>query len=377
MQECGQHPETFIMDTGVRVNDGKWHHVVVCFSFSGEAATAPTNTGGGTGATAPPAPGTSPPPQSGNSSASGAIFSQATGPAGTPPYPGTYGQYSGPKGEFEFGGLTNPGAPYEEVGKYGPADGGEIKSACRAWIAIDGKTLKGKALNHSGAWNTLLGKNGGQKLIDALHPHAILPPNAFLAPMAEVRSQMMTSGTQWERDYRTLLGGATGPAAIIGVTHEKRQQDYDRPVYDYTPTALPTFGMPISIPAGVGFGSPKDGSATDWNEETEMAELQIWANKTIDLDVPKNILLFITKDGEPEVNFKAVEKVLGKPEIRLHGSGNWKNGNNTGTLGYKITGSGRTRKKKKIPEGQFKFKGKIDRKLPDPEIKDYKPPGTT
>jgi len=379
--ECAQHPEAFVMDVDVFVGDNKWHHLLLSFDLGGGDPLDPTplqpggggdatdtgggdgggggdDTGGGGGDDAP-------------LSLGGMVNASATGPAGYPPHPGTYGQYSGSNGEYALNPISNDprisGAPFEDCGVYGYADGGTITSACRAWVAVDGKNIKGKSLNHAGAWNELVQK-GGQALLDTLDPNAILPPNAFLIPFAEIRSSMTTSKTAWEREYRTILGKFTGPACRISVTSEPRRLDYARPSYEFTPGPLPVGGQPIAIPAGKMFGEDK------WNTHVYTAELQIWANKTIDTSVKSNIELFITDEGEAEVNFRKVEAVLGKPEIRLHGSGNWKKGRNTGSTGYTTDDND---KRSPNEAGQFDPVDKIIRHYPDPKIPVADPEGET
>jgi len=355
MLEFGQHPEAFVMDTGIDVGDGEWHHVLISFDLSGGAASSPSSSGGGSGGS-----NLGSPPTDGSSGSTGAVNAEALGPAGRAPLPGPYGQYSG------WGPADVTAPPREDVGKYGYAEDGKIDSKCRAWVAIDGKNLTGKRLNHSWAWRhceRTTSKSGktGKAVLATLDKNAILPPNAFWAPLREIRECMVTSLTRWERFYRTHLGGVTGPAAIISPSNEPRRLDYNRPNYEFTPGPLPVAGMPIGIPVS--------NTIKNMGEVVFMAELQIWANKSLDTSKMDNVRLFLTEKGEPEVSYKKVERVLGKPEIRLHGTENWKSGKNTGSTGARTVGSGGMRKKEMIAAGQFEPDGTIKRHLPDPVLK--------
>ena len=213
----------------------------------------------------------------------------------------------------------------------------------------------------------------GKALLEGLDKQAILPPSAFLAPFKEIRTQMTTSLTLWERFYRTELGGFTGPACKIEDTGEKRRYDHDRPEYEFTPEALPTAGFPVCIPAGE--------KMVDYNQNIILAELQIWADQSLDVSDESNRRLFIKENDKGELvpasMRKAAEK-LGKPHVKLHGTSNWKKGYNTGTLGVRIIGEGTPdERKEKIEEGQFTPTGQIDRYKPDPKLEAKKEEGAS
>jgi hypothetical protein len=398
--ECGQHPETFVLDSDVRVADGKWHHVILSFDFTGAVANggapAVPGNGGGNGGPSPArdstgnggAPGDGGVPI--DSGDGGLINASATGPEGErPPLPGTWGQYSGVDGEYALAPLRclpdSPGpegytyeqlacygAPFEANGEYQPADGGKLESKCRAWLAIDDVSLKKEKLHHKEAWQQMLDRlaklENGDEVIADLDDHAIVPVNALLIPGAEIRGDMTTNKTSWERDYRTWLGAFTGPAAKIDVTTEPRQQDYERPSYEFKPDPLPVNGKPFAIPAGKSWGDEPDR-----NYDVKLAELFIWTGQSLDLDDEENRRLFVdvdkdTGDLSPVMPKKAIDK-LGKPNLMLHWATNWIAGNNTGTTGVKETGdgSGTDKKTEKILEGQFVKSGDaIDRFFPDP-----------
>jgi hypothetical protein len=126
----------------------------------------------------------------------------------------------------------------------------------------------------------------------------------------------------------------------------------DLPTYSCSGFMLPTADQPIGIPASK--------THLEHNTGLEMAELQIWANQTLDTGIPENRRLFIDVDGKP-TSMSVAEKVLGMPDIKLHGTGNWKKGKNTGKTGYDDEGQ-------PIAAGQFEPTGSIEKFLPDPEL---------
>jgi len=358
--ECGQHPEAFIMDTGVGIGDGHWHHILLSYDLSGKSAGRKEGSDGG-------------------ESKVPLIRAAALGPPGDKPLPGTWGQYSGADGpntiaqpryllEPGYAGKAAYGRPFEDVGEFGPANAGEVISECRAWLVVDGRGKTGAALNHEEAYAI-----GGQYLIGG--DHAIAPPNAFLVAGSEIRNYLTTNLTGWERDYRTLLGGFRGPAAIIDPTNEKRRFDYERASYEFNPGGLA--GGPLALPAGRAWLDE------DLNSEgMVMAELQIWNGKYLDLDNMANVRLFLTGDGRPEEP-RIAEEALGPPDkkgirqpligkstVQLHWSVNWRHGRNHGQGGERQTGpgSGTDAKTVPIPSGNFQPVGKIDRVLPNPAV---------
>lgn len=374
--ECMQHPEAFIMDSGVHIADGNWHHVLISVDLSGKAAA------GGQDSyidfdhnDKPIKP---PEPSEDVINAKGEIKAESTSTEDgkQPPLPGTWGQYSGidgeyalaplrcvlspegPNGTYTYEQLACYGKPFEDVGQYGYADGGTITSTCWGWLAIDDISLSGASLNHHEAYNNC-------KFLDGFDAHAMAPPNAFLIPGAEIRAGMTTNMTGWERDYRTLLGGFNGPAAKIQVTTEKRRLDYPRPSYEFNGGSISVGHKPFAIPGG-----PEDLWGRERNYDVILADLQIWTGKWIDLNQESRRRLFVTEDGEPAPIARA-DKHLGKPSVRLHWATNWIKGNNTGSSGGRTTGPGAGTDPKNIttPRGQFKVLGKKpSRSLPDPHL---------
>jgi hypothetical protein len=372
--ECTQHPEAFIMD-GPRIADGGWHHVVISFDLTGKAAAGGqdafieyeeyTDAKGEVQERAKPRKEESQDVKD----AKCEIKAESTGPDGDPPLPGTWGQYSGADGEYalaparyiindpgypsnvSYAGKAAYGAPFEEVGKYGPATGGTIKSSCRGWMVVDGQSYNKGSLNHKQAYNDCK---------DRTHfdDNAMAPPNAFLIPGAEIRTDMTTNKTGWERDYRTLLGGFNGPAAKIDSTDEPRRYDYVRPSYELTSASIPIGSKPFAIPGG-----PKSlWGKHNRNYSVTMAELHIWTGKWLDLDKSDRMELLL-KDGRKPGSIGKMDKHLGKPNVRLHWSTHWINGKNTGSSGVSETGpgAGTDPVKKEDEKGKFVPFTSIDR----------------
>lgn len=102
---------------------------------------------------------------------------------------------------------------------------------------------------------------------------------------------------------------------------------------------LPTYNLSsISVPEGV-LGLPGTEDIKDNIYHVEMAEFQMWTNTVLDTGEDSNRRAFISSDGKPVTPSKAAI-LLGKQQILLHGSGNWKNGKSTGTatISFKRTG---------------------------------------
>jgi len=105
------------------------------------------------------------------------------------------------------------------------------------------------------------------------------------------------------------------------------------PTYDYSPSPVPSAGYALGIPAAA--------ELVDRIHPVEMAELQIFTGVTLDTADTAKRRAFIDADGKP-VNPTDAEALLGKkPDVLLHGSGNWIHGANTGppTVTDPITGN--------------------------------------
>lgn len=299
---------------------------------------------------------------------------------------------------------------------------GPVTSGCKAWITVDGKTYTGKKLraccggrgifggSHAIglAWIDGMGNEeprgmretgGPVSLSDVLQlgPHDIIPMNVYL----QTSGSMMPTGhlkrfagpelvradnmprSGWLGGYgpgdydprmwitalaqahnQGLHQGGSGAGAgpeiwpiyyVDGVTRKPQAPDpktLQRPKYQGGPYVIPTKGHPIGIPAS--------GQFADHQTGCEMAELQIWANQSLDVSVPDNVRLFLTKDGKPE-KMSVAEKALGKPDIRLHTSTGWMHGSNTGSTGLDAEG-------KPKQSQQFTPVAAIYRYKPDPQL---------
>lgn len=168
-----------------------------------------------------------------------------------------------------------------------PGDGGSNRwdtiaqgtsSFCRLWYTLDDENFNGE--DHLGPFFVDGGAN----------PNAILTDNAW----------------------------------SVADAHTGMQYNLPEPVATcaYPSEAIPTL-KPVGVPAS---------SAFEVNiYPVELAELQFFTGVTLDTSVTAIRRLFIDADGKP-VPPIAAEKALGKkPDILLHGSGNWIAGRNTST----------------------------------------------
>jgi hypothetical protein len=121
----------------------------------------------------------------------------------------------------------------------------------------------------------------------------------------------------------------------------------------FTPSGIPVNPIWLPGPALLKRSNQAGASTdlTDANQNIELAELQIFTGITIDTADAASRRLFITKDGKPELDYSEVDRVLGQPKVRLHGSGNWKRGKNTGSL-----------------KTDFEPTGKIEKYTPNPSL---------
>ncbi len=124
--------------------------------------------------------------------------------------------------------------------------------------------------------------------------------------------------------YQTYRGGMGN----TDLTYPDSHGHYERwittgakqPIYEFTPPKLPM--STLYLPG---------------NELTtlhcELAELQGYTDVTADTSIEDIRRLFVTKKGKPVPMGKAAEYFGKEPELKLHGSSNWKKAHNTGTLG--------------------------------------------
>jgi hypothetical protein len=134
--------------------------------------------------------------------------------------------------------------------------------------------------------------------------------------------------------------------------------------YDYKPRSVPSSKEAFGIPASTKY--------VDHIYRVEMAEFQLFTGVTLDTGIVSNRRAFVDENGEPvlpkapEGEKPPAEALLGKrPDILLHGSSDWEDGKNTGSLGVAIDDDGNANE---IPEGQFVATGAIDPYKPDPSL---------
>lgn len=150
----------------------------------------------------------------------------------------------------------------------------------------------------------------------------------------------------WTGKIWTLYGHGVAPGPWLGSCQPPRPTvpnplTFDLPTYTCSGFSLPLAEHPIGIPASSKYAA--------YNTGVEMAELQIWIGQSTEAGQGVR-RLFIDKEGRA-VSPKKAEEVLGKPDIKLHGSANWKQGKNTGTTG-----------------SEFRHVAGIEKFTPDPKL---------
>lgn len=276
-----------------------------------------------------------------------------------------------------------------------------VKSECMAWMAFDDVNITGVNLQnrppcHDGFTLPKLRGTVTTQVLDcgpcttwgreAKEDNWILPRNAWLRgwagpprdglPRTAANAFLITADDNFTDNTARLWGGQVGdfnwmewtgsvwPLYGHGIAPGPWQatfdpmhptvpdpKEFDKPSYRCSKFIIPVQGHPIGIPAGIVHNK--------YNTGIEMAELQLWANKKINTKLEGNRRLFVDKEGKP-VDPSEAEKVLGIPDILLHGSGNWKTGFNTGSAGY-------DRDVEIVkPAGQFVPVAAIEKFTPDP-----------
>lgn len=193
--------------------------------------------------------------------------------------------------------------------------------------------------------------------------------------------------TPWSASLWVLYGGcnAVAPGPWHGYNIPKKPyykepgDTESGPYYRASNFQIPLAGKPIGIPCitGIGKGAQAMGAMSpDYNPGVEMAELQIWVGQSLDTGSVQNRRLFLDypldKHGKPDtskplqpVDPGVAQKRLGRPDILLHGTNNWKTGFNTGKSGVRIDGHG---KQTIIKAGQFQVHHKVEKFTPDPKL---------
>lgn len=268
-----------------------------------------------------------------------------------------------------------------------------IAGACKAWLAVDGTNYKGVAIQHRfamhdgfqlpllpGMGTDAVGfgpvSSATRDMMGLGNDNSILPANAWIIGLRGAPKdgllQFSSSAGLWEAestgfiqkgDYNFFawtgsiwtLEGEGGKDVWAGSLEPPRpstpdpKKAFSVPTYVCDGFSLPVNGWPLGVPVA--------DRHLKHNTGIEMAELQIWANKSI--DTASAISWFIDK-GKP-APLKVAREKLGRPDVLLHGSTNWKTGRNTGNKG--MTDDGHI-----IPEGQFNPVAGIERFLPNPHL---------
>jgi len=238
---------------------------------------------------------------------------------------------------FDVGGSVSLGTPF-------------ASSSCRLWYAIDDVDYRGA--ENLRPYRDLEGDEWGR---DNLDDNAIITRNAWAYSGSDPDFE---EGLYYQNQFVGLPSGSYGGGSI------------------------PSEDAAMGIPASAAY--------VDGIFRVEMAELQMWTGVTMDTGIESNRRAFVDENGEPvDPTEGAVdpetqqfdprgpgERLLGKkPEILLHGSDNWKEGYNTGTLGISITTTvdeaGKvTETITKIPSGQFTPTAKISQYKPEPALEE-------
>lgn len=236
----------------------------------------------------------------------------------------------------------------------------QLTTRCKAWIAVNDQNWTGNVLQ----WfpTPLPYDSRMPQPIQAiwnrdqlrLGPNDIIPQNVFLHGfMGNPRDNLPRAYAADVGGHRTgyvdqlnpyayisFLGLGGGPGIVDPVTVPD-PKTFPPTSYDCDGYSIPTAGHPIGIPAIKQHAGHIKG--------VYMAELQIWAGKTLDTGVLANRRLFIDAEGKP-TKMSVAEQALGKPDIVLHTTSNWKKGKNTGTIEQPFAPSGSIVKYEPDPE---------------------------
>lgn len=274
---------------------------------------------------------------------------------------------------------------------------------CKAWLALDDKNYTGAALQHrfpihDGLQLPLLPGMGTDILgfgpvttatrgIMHLGDNDILPRNCWIMPFRGIPKD----GLQWfastaglwneestalieKGDYNWFVwtGNIWPLFAVLGDTNWRGElkpprpstpdpRTFDVPTYQCDGFSIPVADHPIGVPVSA--------YHLEHNTGIEMAELQIWANVTLDTSEVELRRLFIQPKIDPVTNrtkyipvppAKAAE-MLGEPDVLLHGSSNWKRGKNSGKSGKDHDG-------RPTEAGAFEPVAGIEKFKPEPEL---------
>jgi hypothetical protein len=198
-----------------------------------------------------------------------------------------------------------------------------IKSACQLWYAFDDENKDGQD-NMGNSW--------------AFHgPNNVVPITALQAAFDFFPQSPPIS--------------STGKPQITGELYDAE--------YHWAASPLPMNNGPVGLPASAEY--------VDTIYHCEMGEFQFFADLALDTSVQSNRRAFVDADGNP-VDPEDTEKMLGRrPDILLHGTGDWQEGANTGSTGL-IRNEAEDGEDQIIESGQFNPQGGIEPYEPDPSL---------
>jgi hypothetical protein len=297
---------------------------------------------------------------------------------------------------FDISGSVSLERPSLPPGTSGALPPPIVSTNCKAWLALDDQNYSGGPLQHRfpmhdgftlpilpGMGTDIVGfgpVTSATRSTLKLQPNEILPRNCWILPMrGNPKDQLLrftsTAGI-WEQESTQFIQKGdfnffVWTGLIWPLFHSGNWQGSLDPPRPSTPDPATTFAPPtyncsgFKIPvAQHPIGIPVTSHHLDHNTGIEMAELQIWAGKTLDTNDVGNRRLFIARNetgAKVPVLPKVAAQRLGRPHVLLHGSSNWKQGRNTGS-------TGRTTEGEIIPSGQFAHIGGIEKFKPDPKL---------
>lgn len=200
-----------------------------------------------------------------------------------------------------------------------------IKSFCKVWFAFDDENKKGKdniGNNRDASFRSISGWTPADK-------NGVIPMNAEAAIFTYVK-----------------------PPVKDPLDHVA-----ESPEYHWVASPLPINGGPVGLPASADY--------VETIYHCEMAEFQFFGNLVLDTANMNNRRMFVDGDGKPVPPDETHELLNRRPDILLHGSGNWQTGHNTGSSGVEIDSDGTMTD---LPAGQFKRIAGINKYKPEPAL---------
>jgi hypothetical protein len=168
---------------------------------------------------------------------------------------------------------------------------------------------------------------------------------------------------QWALDDRDLpdttlypYGLATYANAATGETYSGEPHLITTPyMFAMLGVGGPNFSYSFPAFETRAIGIPSIADWVDHIHKVELAELQFFTGVTLDTSLEKNRRAFVDDKGKPVPPEDASKLLDKRPDILLHGSGNWIKGKNTGPTTTE-------------PDDQFEPTGKIISYRPNPAL---------